>query len=46
MFDVFYKNIVANYEANIAYDNLIFVDVEETKCRIFHLKKFDYLKNV
>lgn len=46
MSGVFHKNIVAEYEANIAYGNLIFVDAEEAKCRIFHSKEFDYLKNV
>lgn len=39
------KNIVVEYEANIAYDNLFFVDIKETKCQIFHFEKFDYLKN-
>lgn len=32
---VVYKNLVAEYEANCAPDNLFFVDAEEAKCQVF-----------
>jgi len=40
------KNFVAEYKANIAYDNLFFVNIENTKYRVFNYQKFDFLKNI
>ena len=33
---VVHKNLVAEYEANVAYGNLFFVDAEEATCQVFH----------
>jgi len=40
------KNLVAEYKTNIAYSNLFFVDVEDTKYRVFNYQKSDFLKNI
>jgi len=45
VFTVVYKNLVAEYKANFAYNNLFFVNIEETTCQIFY-SKFSNIKNI
>jgi len=40
---VVHKNLVAEYKANFAYNNLFFVDIEKTTCQIFY-SKFSNIK--
>jgi len=42
---VVHKNLVAEYNANVAYGNLFFVDAEEATCQVFHPKSSN-VKNI